>query len=89
VAGGTVVKTLTGSTEELYGLALSPTNRRAATCGYGGTLLVWDIDGGKSLFDKKFSVGAYDVAFHPNGALLAVAHADKKIYLIDVPPNVK
>lgn len=85
IATAKEVRPYPGQPDEIYGLKLSPSGKRFATSGYTGAVLVWDLESAKPVFQHKGSFGAFDVAYHPAGAQLAVANNDKKAYLIDLP----
>jgi WD40 repeat protein len=61
-------------------VALSPDGRQAASPGSDGTVKVWDPATGKVLASLE-SGPATDVAFAPDGGLLAVACLDRNVQL--------
>jgi WD40 repeat protein/basic membrane lipoprotein Med (substrate-binding protein (PBP1-ABC) superfamily)/DNA-binding SARP family transcriptional activator len=66
-------------------VAISPDGSRMASVGGDDSLKIWDIDTGKLLNTKEeldFSV-IHDVAYNPDGSLLAIGGEDYTIKLLD------
>lgn len=63
--------------DDVYGLAYSPNGRLLATGTLSGTMQLWQYDG-RSLRSLAANMGAIvDIAFSPDGALIAAAFAPK------------
>jgi WD40 repeat protein/serine/threonine protein kinase len=69
---GRPVRTLTGHTDVVYGLAYSPDGDRLATASWDGTVKVWDAaDGRELLAFRGHNEPVLRVAFSPGGRRLA------------------
>jgi len=61
--------------DDLYGLALSPDGKSAATSGYAGWVTVWNLAEGKPTWSKKLPAPcAYCVVFTPDGKSVVTGH---------------
>src|SRR5262249_15155818 len=72
-ATGKVVTALPAHRAMPSGLAMSPDGKTAATCGFDGAVLLWDLETRKS---RAFATSDHPVAsvqFSPDGQLLAAA----------------
>lgn len=84
VADGKLVHTLTGHTDALYALALSPDGKQLATGGYDQMIKLWDVASGKEITTIKGHNGSINaLAYRPDGKLFASASADRTIKLWD------
>lgn len=73
---GQVLRTFTGHTEGVWGVAFSPDGQSLATSGFDRTARVWDVHTGREL--HTLNVGSdgprvWGVAFSPDGRRLAAA----------------
>jgi WD40 repeat protein len=86
--------TLSGHKDAIYALAFSPDGKTLATAGYDRLIHLWDISPGQSsdsvvittprLTLKDHSDTVYGLSFHPDGALLASAGADRAVKVWDI-----
>jgi WD40 repeat protein/beta-lactamase regulating signal transducer with metallopeptidase domain len=65
--------TLGGHTSGVEAIAVSPDGQFLVTGAWGGTLLVRDRDGQKTLLNSQFQTGLICAAFSPDGKYLAAA----------------
>ncbi|MGE0610469.1 MAG: c-type cytochrome domain-containing protein, partial [Pirellulales bacterium] len=85
VADGSLLKTIVGHRDSLYGAALSPDGTTLATGGYDEAIKLWNAADGTELRNVVGHNGAvYDVAFRPDGKILASASADRTVKLWEV-----
>ncbi len=87
VADAKEIKVLSGHPDDVYGVAWSPDGKRLASIGYGGNLIVWDVEAGKPVFQQKVgnNTPCYGVAWSPSGKQIGVAASDNKAYIFNVP----
>jgi hypothetical protein len=57
IENGSIVRQLTGNTEWVYALALSPNGKLAATGSWNGEVRIWEIDSGKKVAVFQASPG--------------------------------
>ena len=82
---GSLVKVLTGHTNDVSSVAFSPDGKSLASGSKDGTINLWDVSTGtciKTLTGHSYEV--YSVAFSPDGKLLASGGWDGTIKLWDV-----
>jgi len=68
-------------------VALSPDGRHLVTVGYGSPIIVWDFEKRKKIKEidhKSDGVAKFNLAFSPDGKLLAAGNDKKEIHLFDV-----
>ncbi|KIK44140.1 hypothetical protein CY34DRAFT_803057 [Suillus luteus UH-Slu-Lm8-n1] len=78
-----------GHSDRVYSVAVSPDDRRFASGGGTGTIIVWDIDRKQMLFKlEKHTSLVRSVCFSPDGKRLASASWDKKVIVWDAETGV-
>lgn len=76
---------LAGHTSQVYGLALSPDGKIAASAGADNKVILWDLAAQKAIKTLEgHKAQAYGVAFNPDGKLLASTSGDKTVILWDI-----
>ncbi|PSB02422.1 trypsin-like peptidase domain-containing protein [Merismopedia glauca] len=80
-----LVATLTGHAQSIYGLAYSPDGKTLASGSADRTIKIWDMATGKDLYTLNGHGGSvYSVAYNPRSQSLASASADKTIKIWDL-----
>jgi WD40 repeat protein len=79
--------TLMGNSTIVKSIALSPDERRLATCGWDGKVRVWNTDSGS--LAKSWQLGppkgiVFQVAFSPDGRYLATVNGNGTAYILRV-----
>lgn len=83
-ADGKLVRKLTGHTDALYALALSPDGKQLVTGGYDQKIKVWDTATGKEVRTIKGHNGGINaLTYRPDGKVLASASSDRTVKLWD------
>ncbi|KAF9351705.1 hypothetical protein BGX34_000412 [Mortierella sp. NVP85] len=67
--------TMSDHTKTIWRVVYSPNSKQMASCDGDGNVKLWDVDSGECKFTWKCTDGAsaYDVAFSPQGDLVAAA----------------
>jgi len=74
VETGDQVRVLGNHTDEASGIVLSPDGTKLVSAAIGGPAILWDLATRKwtTLYDGRLSTGWHDVAFSPDGTVLAM-----------------
>ena len=82
VQASRVVRTLSGHTDQVRGIAFSPDGRFLASGSQDGTIKFWEMRSGKEIHTLSFHTdGVLDVAFSGDGKWFASASRDKTAVL--------
>jgi WD40 repeat protein len=74
---GTVLRTLTGNDEAIFGIDIARDNSKVAAISRNGVTVVWNLTSGERLHTFAESRGSQGgIAFAPDGRLLAIATYD-------------
>ncbi|MCA9117253.1 MAG: hypothetical protein KDA79_19420, partial [Planctomycetaceae bacterium] len=86
------VRQMTGHTDDIYRVQFSPDGTRLLTCGYAGSLRVWDVSSGAALSSVSLreelgldTLVLYSGCWLPDGKSLAVCGSDSRLWLLPVP----
>ncbi len=79
-ADGTLQATVSGHSDCIYGLAISPDGKTIATSSYDKLIKLWDASTGKEIRTLKDHIDAiYSLDFSPDGKRLVSGAADRSI----------
>jgi WD40 repeat protein len=84
VATGAELKKLGPTPDDPFGIALSRDGKAVATIGYGGHLILWDLEQGKIQSMRKLKPVAYCITFAPDGKAVVTGHEDGTCYITPV-----
>jgi len=84
VESGEIHTKLEGHSKAVIGIAFSPDGNTLATASFDGTVIVWNTATGDliQLFSSNNVTQFFDVAFHPNGNILAATTARSKTIIV-------
>lgn len=82
-SSGHRVATLRGHKKQVYGIAWHPSESRLASGGVDGTVRVWDLETRTSIKNWKVGSNVEQVAWSPDGGLLAAACKEVHVLAID------
>jgi WD40 repeat protein len=85
VASGQVVRELNGHGDAVYQVAFNAAGTRLLSCGHSGRLIVWELGGGRSLFETALPAVAYSSVLSPSGEQILAACADGAAYVAATP----
>ncbi len=84
VSNGKLIHTIEGHGDEIKSLAFSPDGKLLASGSQDGTVRVWEIESGRSIYTLSQASPVLSIAFSPSGFLLAAGSKDGKILLWDL-----
>jgi WD40 repeat protein/tRNA A-37 threonylcarbamoyl transferase component Bud32/tetratricopeptide (TPR) repeat protein len=80
VASGQQVRTLSGHTQNVYGVAFSPDGERLVSASTDQTARVWDVKTGRELLCfRGHGQGVYQARFSPDGRRIASSSDDRTV----------
>jgi dipeptidyl aminopeptidase/acylaminoacyl peptidase len=84
VESRSLVRTITGHDDCIYGLAFSPDGKTLATSSYDKLIKLWDLETGKEIRTLKDHIDAvYAIEFTPDGKRLVSGAADRSVKVWD------
>ena len=81
---GQQVRSLSGHSGTVFGLALSADSAWIVSAGGDNTVRLWDRLSGRQLKQINAPGALYTVAIHPDGKTVAAAGIDRKVFIYDV-----
>jgi WD40 repeat protein len=82
---GALQATLEGHPDFVYRASFNGRGDRLLSCGYGGTLIVWNLADGKPLWQTRIDRVANSAAWSPSGESIVVSGGDGDALVITVP----
>ncbi|XP_033102726.1 77 kDa echinoderm microtubule-associated protein-like isoform X3 [Anneissia japonica] len=70
--GGDFVPIVQAHTDELWGLAVHPTQALFLTCGHDKSIIMWDSETHRPLWTKTIDDSCQSAHFHPSGEVFAI-----------------
>ncbi|XP_071963512.1 77 kDa echinoderm microtubule-associated protein-like isoform X6 [Antedon mediterranea] len=70
--GGDFVPIVQAHTDELWGMAIHPTQPLFLTCGHDKTIIMWDSESHRPLWTKTIEDSCQSAHFHPSGEVFAI-----------------
>ncbi|XP_071501023.1 77 kDa echinoderm microtubule-associated protein-like isoform X1 [Diadema antillarum] len=71
-------------TEELWGLALHPSQALFLTCAYDKNVFLWDFEQHKPIWSKTMEESCQSAGFHPSGNVVAIGMTSGRWVALDV-----
>jgi WD40 repeat protein len=79
------IAVLTGHTENVYSIAISPNGRILASTSYDRTVRLWNLENSQSIgAPLQHARSVYGVSFSTDGKLLATGCGDNNAYTWDI-----
>ncbi|XP_063957676.1 77 kDa echinoderm microtubule-associated protein isoform X1 [Lytechinus pictus] len=82
--GGDFNTLVQAHTEELWGLAIHPTQGLFLTCGYDKNVILWDFEQHTQRWNKFMEDGCQSAGFHPSGEVVAIGMTSGRWVALDV-----
>lgn len=87
--GGKEAYSVPAHKDFLQSLSFSPSYLRIVTCGYGGSIAIWNAENGTKLWESKLPSFASQISYDAEGKRLLAACGDGRCYVIDIPAEAQ
>jgi WD40 repeat protein len=77
-----------GHKDFVYRVKFNAAGTRLLSCGYGGTVHLWDV-AGKPLLTENLERVAHSADLAPDGSQIIVAGGDGSVTVLEVPANLR
>jgi len=92
VSDGSLIRTLTGHTRDVYSVAFSPNGETLGSASRDRTIKLWEVSDGSLLqtYDQETGAGVLSIQFSPDGRLFGYGREDATVVMARNPfaPNL-